>query len=207
MIHQLAICYRDERTLACEEPKCRRRVRFNASDNIHAASPFLLPETREERNHLWYQKKDFKHFIEQGKELAAGYRLAKKRQQDLSHLHVRGLENQLSIESNIGARLRVASVTKLVLKEQARQRMNGVVYPSILRARSLSVTRRAQHVAYKLAKQDAMDAAAVADDEEPLQTDDTSNGFAKDPRTSAAVAIDREDRMIMLDHIPQPLLA
>jgi len=213
MIHQPTSCYdnarRDERPLTYEDPKRRRRVRFNTSETIHAASPYLLPATRKERKHLWYRKKEFKLFAEQDREIAASYRLAKKRNQDVSHLEVRGLQFQLSIEANTAVRSRVASVTKLVLGEQSRQRMNGVVNPSILRALSLGVTRRAQHVAYKLAKQDELNAAATEDDEEPLKTIDTNSVSTTNFRRPAAkVTIDRQARMIILDYVlPQPLLA
>ena len=150
-------CY-DERVPSSQE-RPMARVRFDPTVTIHPSSPFLLSPL--ECHHLWYRTRDFSVFSRQNRELVEEYRrLAEAGGQDLSLLHARGLEVKLAKGNTNEVLFRHELVTRMVLQEQAKQRFEGVTNPSLLRAVSLSVSRRANYLAYKLGKQDALDAIA-----------------------------------------------
>ena len=151
-------CY-DERVPSSQE-RPMARVRFDPTVTIHPSSPFLLSPL--ECHHLWYRTRDFSVFSRQNRELVEEYRrLAEAGGQDLSLLHARGLEVKLAKGNTNEVLFRHELVTRMVLQEQAKQRFEGVTNPSLLRAVSLSVSRRANYLAYKLGKQDALDATAT----------------------------------------------
>jgi len=204
---------KDERPVICE-PNRRRRRTVCFSDIVQVReSPEALPENKKERKRLWYRKKDYKIFIAQEKELAGQYRLAKKRNQDVSDLHVRGLEPQLTISMNTKVRQRITLAKASVLKEQARQKIDNEYNPAQLRAVSLCVTRPAQYMASLLAKEDELEAVdshasnhtAVVD--VPVKSNQIlSNNVTSSP-TTTIVTVDREARMIVLDcDLRQPFL-
>lgn len=158
-----ATCFDKQPRLSWHEPVHRRRVCFNPTATIiDPPSTFLLPATRAERQHLWYQKKDVRAFTLRDRDLIEEYRTIVSKgggDQGLSHLHVRGLDLKLTENTRNEVRSRQELVCGLVMEEQAKQRLDGVMDPSKLRTVSLIVSRPAQSTAYKLGLQDALEAA------------------------------------------------
>jgi len=208
----------EEKLRTTHELKRCRRVRINHEASIHELPACdtcsTVPKT--ERKQLWYTKEDFRKFREENMRLAADYRSARRCKKDCSDLPVRGLEPQLTLKANAEARNRVQRMTNVVLQEQARQLLDGDFDEERLREVSRSVTRGAQHIAQRLANEDAIEAgvAAVDDDDddyedsEPRRTiQPSSNALSKRPSLltqPVILKIDRhEARIIVSDYIFQ----
>ena len=204
----------EEKLRTTLELKRCRRVRINHEASIHElpASKSSTPVPKTERKQLWYTKEDFRKFREENMQLATDYRLARRGKKDCSDLPVRGLEPQLTLKANAEARKRVERITHVVLQEQARQLLDGDFDEERLRDVSRSVTRRAQHIAQRLANEDAIAAGVAAvdddgdEDSEPRKTTQpSSNALSKRPSflTQPVILIDHEARIIVSDYIFQ----
>ena len=155
-------CYDEQPCASSNKPVRRLRVCFNPTTTIHPPSPFLLPATKDERRQLWYLKRDVRAFAMQDRELIEEYTTIVGQGGDekglSADLQVRGLEFKLTEQTRNEVRSRQELVRGLVMEEQAKQRLQGVVDTSQLRTVSLTVSRPAQYLARNLGMHDATEA-------------------------------------------------
>jgi hypothetical protein len=134
----------------------RKQVRF--AETITKCDSSVHYITEEEREALWYTKKELNSILKDSKKLLQVARLGLN--DGSNEFCLRGLEDSFSRRSRIETRRWRDAVRQAVFMEQLKQRTKKIHDPSRLRRKCSAASKPPRQFAFELAGQDAMDVRA-----------------------------------------------